>query len=394
MIKYFKTQYIDSSTDSLARVTELDDIIFGEFWRQGSWIRSDNALQFLLGDTPSEVISEDDAMQITAQYLAKKNNKMDSKGFGNPSCKTGKPCKTSSGKIACIPKSSSCSSDRDVSEEGKPRSLGRKALIVGASVVGIAGLSLAAKKIFASESSEENLAGSEADGRAEDIRKLDRMGIPSNTFNSYFDKGEPSQSRVGLHSKIEESVIGSKGLQSREGKPRAYLMIGGPGAGKSTVRGIHTQNLEGFDPVVIDTDAIKEQIPEYQKAVKSKIKTAGHVVHKEAAYLSSRFQDKSILEGRDVVLDRLAFSRPNGLRDQVNQLRQKGYDIEVVAVKIDPSEGIKRIGSRFKETGRYVPTSVANSVYKNVDSAIAESRKLGLKTSVYDNNGSKPKLIG
>lgn len=72
MIKYFVTRYIDGSIEALIRITDLSDIIFGEYWREGSWIRDDNVLQLLLGDTQSEEVSNNDANRITAQYLIKK----------------------------------------------------------------------------------------------------------------------------------------------------------------------------------------------------------------------------------------------------------------------------------------------------------------------------------
>jgi hypothetical protein len=84
-----------------------------------------------------------------------------------------------------------------------------------------------------------------------------------------------------------------------------YLLPGAFGAGKSHV--LSWLSKRGLFPlhsfVIVDPDQIREKLPEAQEYITRDPSTAGFLTQKEVGYISEVMILKSLLEGKNVIVD-------------------------------------------------------------------------------------------
>lgn len=165
---------------------------------------------------------------------------------------------------------------------------------------------------------------------------------------------------------------------------QATIVIGPPGAGKSTINRV----LSGYArSAVVTADDPKFIMPE--------MKTLGaEGVHEEASILSKKVQNSFIGEGANIVIEKLGGS-PKSIESLVQAIAKLDYEVRLVHVTAPRDMLIERIAVREKTTGRGVPTPVLDEALDGIGNtldAMRQNRALSGIMSI-DTSGKTPRII-
>jgi len=184
--------------------------------------------------------------------------------------------------------------------------------------------------------------------------------------------------RVALHQRIISKYKNKFRALSKRKIPLAIFMAGGPGSGKST--GMRALDKAGIlrlkRYVIVDSDAIKEFIPEYADFKKINVKRAASLVHSESSYLKDKIFRIGIEQRVNIILDG-TLSNYRKYEGVISSIRPLGHSIKIIYVKASLPELIKRVDARAKRTGRMVPHSFVKKSVKSIQESVS-----GLETMV------------
>ena len=182
-------------------------------------------------------------------------------------------------------------------------------------------------------------------------------GLPEDTYKYY---GGPNFSgrRLVLHNAILRMVLKTCRKSSN---PQAIMMMGGPASGKSTA--LKVLDTTGY--TAIDSDAIKGELPEYQKAVRAGAKNAAAMAHEESAHLADEALRKTVARGCNVILDGTGKNAEKYSRI-MSMFHAHGYTVRLVYVHVDPALALPRAIKRADKSGRYVPEYVIEAAYASI----------------------------
>lgn len=214
------------------------------------------------------------------------------------------------------------------------------------------------------------------------VSTFDRHWINGDGADAVFDK-----ERTELHKKIIDKYFEkSKNAMCEDGETPTLILLGGRGgSGKSKFDGI-VYDSEKY--LVIDSDKIKEMLPEYKGWNASQ-------VHQE----SSCIMKKIVNEARDKRMNVVIDGTMSSSKQYLKYLEDfKGYKTEAHYMFVPPQESVQRAFRRFsnggKYNGRYVPAKVLMDMDKNEENFDIIKKKVG-KWSFYSNYcvGEKEKPI-
>jgi len=153
--------------------------------------------------------------------------------------------------------------------------------------------------------------------------------------------GEWTPERAALHKNIINDLLG--GTASKK-SPKLWIVMGGVGAGKST---LIRSELEPDHPgaVVIDADRLWVRIPEYENLAAANWRTAGELTYAEVRYLRDAALAQAAVRRLDIILE---ISGDENSAAAVEILEQDGYDASVNYVDCSPEEAQERIRVRAK----------------------------------------------
>lgn len=198
--------------------------------------------------------------------------------------------------------------------------------------------------------------------------------------------------RKKLHNKIVQSFLdkGAKHKKASGVAPTAIISMGGPASGKSTLLKDQFGDLDGY--VRVDSDAIKEQLPEYQKAVEESYKSAAAIVHTESTMIAGDLLAKAAKSKKNLIFDTTGadFGR---FEKQLKKLQAAGYRIAVVMPYVDHAVAVKRAQERGEETGRWIPAEAIRDVYDKVPKSFVQALPYAHEAHLYDNTSGEPKPI-
>lgn len=184
--------------------------------------------------------------------------------------------------------------------------------------------------------------------------------------------------RQALHDDIVNEAL--EGKTPSGGQPRYDVMGGGPAAGKShflrSEAGSHLE--DGPHRVKIDSDKIKEQLPETTRMIAEGDRKWAEFSHEESSYVAKRVQAASFENRLDVTLDGTGDSEPGKLRGKIGAAKAAGYRVEGHYVTIDTDTAVTRAKVRAEEmeragiTGRVVPPAVVRHTHQVVSATATE----------------------
>lgn len=172
----------------------------------------------------------------------------------------------------------------------------------------------------------------------------------------------------------------------------AFIVIGPPASGKSSVIAKYLINTTGA--IEIDSDTIKEMLPEYKQYGGA---TANYL-HEESSNIAESVQDKAMSKGYNIVLP-LVGKNTQKISNLIDDLKAKGYDkIELYDVELPTDKTKARAISRFAETGRYLAPSYLDSVGNKPSNTyeLLKNKEGVTYYAKYDNDvnfGEKARLI-
>lgn len=210
--------------------------------------------------------------------------------------------------------------------------------------------------------------------------------------------GTYTKSRKKLHDKIINSILDSAGSPKPGEKPVCFLFGGGSASGKSSVaKGAVKPVLEelGIKVGTVDSDAIKELIPEYKEFVKQHPETGALRVHNESSDIANSAVDSLIKNNKNFIFDGTmkSFSKYEKI---IKNLKDNGYEVRIVSADIPLKEALQRSDARAKQTGRKVPHSIVEGSHRGFASTFPKLLSLVDGYTLYDNSqpkGQPPTLI-
>lgn len=178
--------------------------------------------------------------------------------------------------------------------------------------------------------------------------------------------GEYTPERKKLHEEIVKSMLNPKAAVPKGQRPAAVLLMGPPGAGKSTA-GQPVAKLIAPEFTIVNSDDVKEKLPEYQG-------WNAALVHEESADVAEGSLTQQAIEGNHNTMFDLTGNNGSKMAMMAEHLGKLGYDVHVVQVQIPAYKSSFRAWQRFAKNafskdqsqppGRFVPPDYA---MKDVD---------------------------
>jgi predicted ABC-type ATPase len=199
-------------------------------------------------------------------------------------------------------------------------------------------------------------------------------------------KDNPSEARKKYEDRLIESLL-AKGVKSDD--PQAILTMGGPGSGKTTL--LNSINKNGF--VLIDADDIKSKLPEFLIGLGAGDKEIGNKVQWTSIRLVIDLMEKAQARGLNLIMDGTG-GNFDVYKKTVEDLKGKGYRINIMAQHAPAEEGIKRAVARAELPlsmggGRYVPEHFITWSYQNIPGNFLRLAKMVDEASLTDSRGDK-----
>lgn len=175
-------------------------------------------------------------------------------------------------------------------------------------------------------------------------------------------------------------------------KPKAILLGGQPGSGKSVLAAEAARELrDQGGAVVIDADRMREENPRYKQLSRDDPQHAADRTQKEAGEWATRLTMAAAENRRNLVVDGTMRS-PENIRDLAVRLKEGGYEVEARVMAVSAETSMTRARLRFEEqvaergTGRFVNREQHDGAYAGMAQTVAalEREKLVDSVRLYD----------
>ncbi len=208
------------------------------------------------------------------------------------------------------------------------------------------------------------------------------------------EDGNYTPERQAVHRKILRDIFTKEAMEKytpKNGEPAVLTILGGRGG---SGKGWFTKPggiIDTDKTLVIDSDKIKEALPEYQGW------NAAHL-HEEASHIVKLVDKFASKHGMNVTLDGTLKSL-DSIQDRIAQYhsnKEANYSMVGRYMQTNPDISASRALDRFskdgKFNGRFVPPEVILKNTKNEENfdKLSSSFK---EWSVYQNNGASPELV-
>jgi len=208
------------------------------------------------------------------------------------------------------------------------------------------------------------------------------------TYHQHSDEsGEYKPERKKLHDEIINKVMEKVGKSS---KPVMILSGGGSASGKSSVLKSALPN-HSHEVAYIDSDAIKENIPEYKALVKDKDESAAAHTHLESSHVASEAIRRAMEDKKSFVYDS-TMKNQERIEKLTNEARSKGYDVHIIFADLDKNIAHERASKRAEETGRKVPEEIIHASHEGAIKTLGNVHHLADSVTVYSTKGDKPEI--
>lgn len=137
------------------------------------------------------------------------------------------------------------------------------------------------------------------------------------------------------------------GINKPAAKREAHLVIGLPGAGKSTLSDVLQRQHKAL---LLDSDEIKQRLDGFDNGL------GAGVVHEESSMLSKFMKQQTLKKGLNFVMP-VVGGNPHKLTKAVKELQKNGYKVTVHHVDVPPKFAEERVVRRYLHKTRAVPLS-------------------------------------
>lgn len=174
-------------------------------------------------------------------------------------------------------------------------------------------------------------------------------------------------------------------------RPRAIVLGGQPGAGKSELAGeaIREMRTQG-GAIVIDADRMREELPRYKQLMRDDPQNAADLTQREAGAWASQLRLTAIGGKRNLVIDG-TMRDPENIRGMTERLRGQGYEVDARVMAVSSETSIMRARLRYEEQsaergfGRFVNAEQHDQAYTAIPRSVEmlEREKLVDRISIY-----------
>lgn len=133
---------------------------------------------------------------------------------------------------------------------------------------------------------------------------------------------------------------------------RAVIVIGAPGAGKSSAAEPLARTLRA---AIIDADDAKKIIPEFGDGI------GAAAVHDESSELAARVYGRLAARGDNMILPKVG-DNAERIRQFADDLRAEGYRVSLLHYDVDPDTAYRRMVRRALDTNRVIGSDYAKAV--------------------------------
>jgi predicted ABC-type ATPase len=193
--------------------------------------------------------------------------------------------------------------------------------------------------------------------------------------------------RQKKHREILDALFEGK---QRSPTPTAVFVMGPPASGKSSTK--RKRNELTRDSVVhIDPDELRVQLPEFEEAVKKRVRNAGSITYEETQHLNNKAVDMAIDGKYDFVMDAAGGTSDKGIEwfaKTMQDLKGKGYNVQVFMHHTpDMDKLLIRNEGRGVRSGRFVPAATIQAAVQNIPKQMAAYEPLVDVFRVFDTSG-------
>lgn len=218
-----------------------------------------------------------------------------------------------------------------------------------------------------------------------------RPGQSTEEKHRDIESGKWSQERHSLHENIMQNLF--KERKGGEEKPQAYLLGGGSASGKSTTF-IKQQEEDFLKRVLkVDSDAIKEMIPEFEELKRIDPDNAAARVHEESSYLAKLAIARAVAAKLSFLYDSTGSSK--NLHSLAEKLKSEGYETNAHFYDVPIEQARERAKKRGERTGRFIPEDVLQGSHHG--SAAGFMRLMNSphvdNAVLFDTSGMEPELV-
>lgn len=207
-----------------------------------------------------------------------------------------------------------------------------------------------------------------------------RLKVDFNYHNNYTLERQLFQDRI-----IHKFLKFGKSVDS----PKIIFTAGVMGVGKGHILkkmdSSKLINLQDF--LRIDSDQLKDELPEMKMYINYDPKTAGTKVHKESGFIQEIILSEALKQNKNIIVDGSLTSlvRHKMLFESIRRDYPQ-YTIEIIYITADMEKIQERIQKRGEATGRFVPIEKVEYAYHQIPKTIKALTPLVSKMLIFDNN--------
>lgn len=154
------------------------------------------------------------------------------------------------------------------------------------------------------------------------------------------------------YNNYKQDVFASVGFEKKRSatKPRAYILAGQPGAGKSFLRRAIKEffSRKQADFITIDPDDFRELHPHFPDYNEEDDKTTAARTHPDASQAASELLEASINRKLNIIIDGTLKDSEYAL-DLVKKLKRAGYEIHIKAMCVPPDMSWESCVARYND---------------------------------------------
>lgn len=210
------------------------------------------------------------------------------------------------------------------------------------------------------------------------------------------DKMTEEEYQEALADYLKDHPLPAKTAQSNTA-PKAIILAGQPGAGKSVLTKNAKRELEteGRSPVVIDPDECRPYHSRHLQHRENDPYTCADVTHHDASRMSKDLRRMAMENRNDIILDGTFADREKALH-VCKELTRHGYEIDIRAMAVSQEVSRRNVYARFEKgleaertDARFVPDEVQDRAYEGLPDALqaVEDRGLANSLSLHDEAG-------
>lgn len=196
------------------------------------------------------------------------------------------------------------------------------------------------------------------------------------------------------HEKIKDIILkDGEGMVFIRHTPKAIFLGGQSGSGKSSLTEFHySQFVKAGGAVVVNSDALREYHPQFPYLQQSQFEKASFLINPDTIKWQQKLTRTASETGRNLILDGTLGGDPAPIRHTMQQLREKGYTIQLSVLPVPAVSSRLGIYKRYenqlerKGQGRWVGMETHDRLYAQIPRTVTllETEQVIDRIHIYD----------